>query len=277
MKDKRTPFSKRYGHTSQKPEITIREDAPEEFRAALLDTAREVALRPSQIREIVCRVLRKRANPSNWTEDTNVWDEVQELLHECEWFRVYDITEAIQTSLDSDSRGSRRLSKDKAGEFRSSINDCLRELGIGWQLVGDTLQSRGPEAFESAVRSATETLEATERPTASREIHEAMKALSRRPEADLTGALYHSMATLECVARDIAGDPKATLGEILKHHPHVLPKPLDQAASKLWGYASDQARQLLEQDVEVERARRAGGGRKPVEKKRPRSSRTSKS
>lgn len=36
-------------------------------------------------------------------------------------------------------------------------------------------------------------------------------------------------------------------------------------------------RELLEQDVEVERARRAGGGRKPVEKKRRKSSRRSKS
>ena len=36
-------------------------------------------------------------------------------------------------------------------------------------------------------------------------------------------------------------------------------------------------RELIEQDVQVERARRAGGGRKSVEKKRPRSSRTSKS
>jgi len=35
--------------------------------------------------------------------------------------------------------------------------------------------------------------------------------------------------------------------------------------------------ELIEQDVEVERARRAGGGRKLVEKKRPKSSRTSKS
>jgi len=35
-------------------------------------------------------------------------------------------------------------------------------------------------------------------------------------------------------------------------------------------------RELVEQDVEVERARRAGGGRKALEKKRPKSSRTSK-
>lgn len=59
-----------------------------------------------------------------------------------------------------------------------------------------------------------------------------------------------------------------------------------------WGYGGDRKvarllgldeetvargrRQLLAQDVEVDRARKAGGGRKPVEKKRPRSSRISK-
>jgi len=59
-----------------------------------------------------------------------------------------------------------------------------------------------------------------------------------------------------------------------------------------WGYGGDRKiarllgldeetvargrRQLRDQDVEVERARKVGGGRKPVEKKRPRSSRKSK-
>ena len=40
--------------------------------------------------------------------------------------------------------------------------------------------------------------------------------------------------SLECVARDVAGDPKATLGEILKRHPGLLPKPLDAALSQVW-------------------------------------------
>ena len=59
-----------------------------------------------------------------------------------------------------------------------------------------------------------------------------------------------------------------------------------------WGYGGDRKearllgldeetvargrRQLLEQDVEPGRARKAGGGRKPVEKKRPRLSPKSK-
>jgi hypothetical protein len=54
------------------------------------------------------------------------------------------------------------------------------------------------------------------------------------------------MGALECVARDVTGDRKLTLGEILKAHPALLPKPLDEALSKVWGYASEQARHVLE-------------------------------
>jgi hypothetical protein len=67
-------------------------------------------------------------------------------------------------------------------------------------------------------------------------------ALSRRPAPDLPGAVYHSMCSLECVAREVTGDQKATLGDILKRHPSVLPHPLNTALSQVWGYASNEAR-----------------------------------
>ena len=71
-------------------------------------------------------------------------------------------------------------------------------------------------------------------------------ALSRRPEPDLRGAVYHAMGSLECLARAITGDPKATLGEILKKHPDLVPRPLNEALSKMWGYASNEARHIKE-------------------------------
>ena len=70
--------------------------------------------------------------------------------------------------------------------------------------------------------------------------------LSKRPEADLTGALQHALAALECVARDVTGDAKATLGAILGKHKTLLPPPMNEAAVKLWGYASEQGRHLRE-------------------------------
>ena len=54
------------------------------------------------------------------------------------------------------------------------------------------------------------------------------------------------MGALEAVARDLSGEPKATLGEVLKRNPGLLPKPLDTALAQVWGYASNEARHVEE-------------------------------
>ena len=46
--------------------------------------------------------------------------------------------------------------------------------------------------------------------------------------------------------REYKGNTKATLGEILKRNSDLIPKPLDDAVSKAWGYASEHARHLRE-------------------------------
>ena len=91
-------------------------------------------------------------------------------------------------------------------------------------------------------------LEESNRPTASSEIKEAIQDLSKRPEPDVTGAIHHAMAALECVARDICGDSSATLGNILQRYPDELdlPRPLDDGLKKFWGYASQVARHVSE-------------------------------
>ena len=106
--------------------------------------------------------------------------------------------------------------------------------------------TRGTEAFEATVHVAVESLDAAGRQTARNEIHEALVDLSRRPEPDVTGAIQHGMAALECVAREACGDPKATLGDILKRHPDLIPKPLDASVEKAWGYASEMGRHIRE-------------------------------
>lgn len=83
-------------------------------------------------------------------------------------------------------------------------------------------------------------------PTASQEIREALADLSRRPEPDLTGALHHAIAGLECVAREACEDPNLTLGKIIQQYPDLFPKPLDAAVEKAWGFASNQGRHLQE-------------------------------
>ncbi len=84
------------------------------------------------------------------------------------------------------------------------------------------------------------------RNTARNELHEAVSDISRRPNPDITGAIQHAMASLECVAREACGDPKATLGEILNRYKELIPAPLDQAITKAWGFASERARHIRE-------------------------------
>jgi hypothetical protein len=165
---------------------------------------------------------------------------VQELMNACPWFKVYDIIEALHASLARDS------DVDDVVFFTNEINEFFVEEGIGWQLARGQIVMRGTEAFEAVVTEAISALEASERPTAAKCLHEALEDLSRRPEANLRGAVFHAMGSLECVARDLTGDPKATLGQILNHHPGLLPKPLDKALSHVWGYVSTEARHVVE-------------------------------
>jgi hypothetical protein len=230
------PFSKRHGFSSDAKEITIREDAPEYLRYLVLQTAVELGLEHSELRQILCRVLRVAPNQNNY-RGSDIWREAQNLINQCDWFKIYDIIEALH---------ARFAGTQAAQPFAEALNEFFIEEGIGWQLVHGQIITRGTEAFETVVTEATSALATSQRPTAATHLHEALQDLSRRPQADLPGAAYHAMGALECVARDLTGDPKATLGEILKRHPGLLPKPLDTAMSQVWGYASNEARHVLE-------------------------------
>ena len=242
------PFSKRHGYHSQPKEITVREDAPENLRHFVLDTAVEIGLTPTAIRECICSVLHVRPDRNNWSEYPNVWEEAQALVYGCEWFKFYDFVERLQHSFTTGWEGAADLMNPETREmrFQDALNEFFVEEGIGWQVIDGEIVTRGTEAFEASIQSAVHVLASAGRTAARQEIHEALTDLSRRPDADLTGAVQHAMAALECVARDVCGDEHATLGEIIKKYPGTIPKPLDDSVSKAWGFASETARHVRE-------------------------------
>lgn len=234
-------FSRRYGHGPEEREITIRNDCPQEVRGAILSIAEsEVNLTPSSIRDILCSLLRRLPDSSNWSEYPNVWGECQDLARNCPWYRVYDFVERVYAKLVDMREG------DSAQKWERLINEYFLESGIGWRLSDGLLESRGPEAFEVAVDTARTSLESVGLSTARQEIHESLRDLSRRPEPDLTGAIHHSIAALECTARELSGDRRATLGDLLRRHPDLVPRPLDDSLIKMWGYSSEMGRHLRE-------------------------------
>ena len=242
-RDQGESFSKRHGFQQDNPPITVWEDAPEDFRHAVLQVAKQTCeLSPHELREITCKVLRKRPDPSNWSPYPNVWDEMEWLVEQCPWFKVYDIIEAIWEHLKDKVVSIKGNYVHAQTVFEAEISELMIEFGIGWKLEQGLVQARGEESYETYLRTAESSLEESGRKTALTELKEAIRDVSRRPEPDTSGAIQHAMAALECVVRDIANDPKPTLGKLMQRHPDLFPKPVDDAVEKLWGYASENAR-----------------------------------
>ena len=160
------------------------------------------------------------------------------LVQGCDWFRVYDLAEAFHESLGRQSTGG----------ICSTVERPFEDQGIGWQMIGGQLVTRGDAEFERVVAQAAEHVEAAGLRTARTEIEEARADLSRRPEPDVTGTIQHCMAALECVARVVSNDERATLGEIIQRHGLEIgiPKPMDSAIDRMWGYASEMGRHIRE-------------------------------
>jgi hypothetical protein len=236
MTNKET-FSKRQGLFSIKEkEITIREDAPLELRRYIKMVYYDLNKNPSDLRSITSRVLKIPPDSINWSEFPNIDYEVEDHLVNCEWYFVYDIIEII----------IQKLNPLEKITFTDEINEYFLINGIGWKIVNGLIETRGDEVFETAVKTVVSVLETAKLQTAKTEIREALNDLSRRPTPDITGAIQHSLACLECVTREFTGDTKSTLGDLMKKFPGVIPTPLDQAVTKIWGFTSEQGRHLKE-------------------------------
>lgn len=240
MNDELASFSERHGYEPDAAEITVREDAPEALRVGLISLALRSGLSSDTIREVVCQVLLKRPDPNNWSK-SNVDFEIANLIDDASWYRVYDVAEQLHRKLGPNHFTG--YESPEAQRFEQGFNQLCREHGIGWKMENGGIFARGDEGFELAVQQAKQTMNDHGNNTAREELHEALQDISRRPKADVTGAIQHAMAALECVARDV-GQTKETLGRAVKSlH---LPSPLDATVGQLWGFSSNQGRHLLE-------------------------------
>ena len=227
-------FSRRQGYSRCDAEISIRHDAPAELRAAIISIAYRCGFAPSELRLVLCGILYRTPDKSNWSEYPNIDHEVGNLIEDLEWFEVYDFIERLAEE-----------APNKGADFSGEMNGYFRVAGVGWQLVDQRVQVRGSEAFEVAVQQGQAELTRQARSTAAVELHEALQDLSRRPQPEISGAIQHAMAALECVARDVVGS-KDTLGKLIQRNPGLFPKPVDQIVEKAWAYSSNFGRHLVE-------------------------------
>jgi hypothetical protein len=233
-------FSERHGYSKINGGKLVYEDAPEQLLEYIKKIVYEdMGKGPRFLRSVICRTLLVREDPGNWGEYPNIDREVNDLLYATEWYRIYDIIESLASNFKSE-------------QFEALVNSGFKKLGIGWQLNDGIIQTRGDETFEKNLGIANDKLEQGRFVIAKKELKEAVIDLSKRPEPDLRGTVQHAIGALESVAREITGDRKQTLGDIIKNHSDLVPKPLDDSISKMWGYASEFARHVRE-DRDVRR------------------------
>lgn len=232
-------FSRRQGIEPIDVPITIRNEAPPGIRDFVITAAKESNAYIPDLREMLCSRLIESPDPNNGKAES-IERELRRLLKNADWFHVYDFCEDVAEWLKN------RGTEHEFSEFSRKLNGALIRKGIGWKLVDGNIEIRGEESFEGTVRAAIATTTEMGKRVAARELHEALQDLSKRPDPDITGAIQHAMAALECVARDVVGDEKATLGELLKKNPTLLPPPLDKSLSQIWGFTSEHGRHLRE-------------------------------
>jgi hypothetical protein len=225
-------FSRRYRFRTR-PVVAARDSAPKRLREALLAIFERNGYSPEDIGEWICQLTRKIPEEQLGADPT--WYVVSLMMNGLDWYTVFDLLEKV-------CPGEMRFAP-----LAEDINACFEDHGIPWKIVNGVIEERGDDIHEHLLQTAIAVLGATRRPTASAEIKEAIAALSGRPEPDVRGAVSRAIGAVEALVRDLAGDSQATLGQLAGRL--NLPTPLEHAITKLWGYASEEARHVREGQV----------------------------
>jgi hypothetical protein len=227
-------FLERHKISLPEPPVVVHDGAPPVLRKAVYRTALQAGVSWATMFELI----RTRIVITDYSNSMTLDLIVMNGCEHCEWYELYDFAEAIYAYVG----GERHV----AHTFESLLNASFRKLGVGWWMHNGLIERRGSKPFEETVHGALDALDGAGLGTSSGELRKALHDLSVRPHPDITGAIQHAGAALECTMREICEDPKPTLGQLLKDNPGKVPPPLDTAVEKIWGYASEMGRHLRE-------------------------------
>lgn len=147
----------------------------------------------------------------------------------------------------------------KEFDFEQSLNELFQREYVGYRMVEGVVVPISNEIELSEIR---ETLD-IEHEGCKAHIKKALVFLSDRDNPDYKNSIKESISSVESICQKLVGDEKASLGKALKKlksngiHIH---KSMEEAFSKLYGYASDEggirhAEGMFESDVSFEEAK----------------------
>ena len=79
-------------------------------------------------------------------------------------------TTSLKNCIGASATPGAENAQERSAQFQDALNEFFVDEGVGWQMIGGELVTRGTETFEYNVRGAIVALEAAGRATAQDEI-----------------------------------------------------------------------------------------------------------
>ena len=240
-------FSQRHGYIKPPREVRFRDDLPIELRQPIIQILHERVPVAALHEAVTCLFnpygldfLPELAIPiqAQVGESQESMDFRRFFLH-CPWYHAYDVIEEVLDQLavyEDEYGGSDEL--ERWAPLQDDLNRYFLHAGIGWHLERGKLVTRGDDSFQGTLKTAESVLRETSRPTSADHIRSALSALSERPEANTSGAVFHATNAVESLLHDITGE-SMTLGEFLKKHSELFHPALQKGLNGIYGFASD--------------------------------------
>jgi hypothetical protein len=155
---------------------------------------------------------------------------IRQYFFNCEWNEIYDFIEFLSTVDPYAKRSS---------DFRASCNTVLEEELSGYRFVGDQITQITAKEEIATIEEAVQ-LGGRLAPV-SEHLEQAVRLFSDRKQPDYRNSVKESISAVEAICKIVAGKPKATLTDAMKHmETNVKMHPALQGAfEKLYGYTGD--------------------------------------
>ncbi|MGI8787752.1 MAG: AbiJ-NTD4 domain-containing protein [Pyrinomonadaceae bacterium] len=169
--------------------------------------------------------FKQRIDNISYYQYHNFLHDVREYFFKAEWYEVYDFLEEILYHFKND-------------ELNQLINNILEQELSAYRFVSgiftDITNTQEIEMLKDALTDV-------DFPNVKAHLQRALELLSDRKSPDYRNSIKESISAVESIAREIANNPKATLGEALKEIEKKgdFHKALKEGFLKLYGYTSD--------------------------------------
>lgn len=221
------PFSVREGLRPDRP--LVFDDAPEHLRYGIRGVLSAIGFsEPSEQRSILCQALRTAPDQSNFSEVSNIDNEVVELLMYEVWYRLFDAIERLPGF----------LSPYKSAIFQEEMNSLFADEDIGYRFDEDRIVRVGTEGFEESVSAARTALAGERFTEARKQFNRALDFRNARPP-DWANAIKQAAISVEGTLQIIYSRPGAPLTTIVSEDfPQEIPRNIKSLFKSLYGQGS---------------------------------------